>query len=250
MTFYKSCIIYVICSLLIGNFCYGSKKNKPYKIIVIGDANAGRTGLINQLMKPENKPEYYVTTQPSDNNTYEYKSKNGVKYNFEIWDTASKTQYKSTNTIFFKNANGIMAVYDITNTSSFNNLKTLIDEALKITGAGTPMIIAANNSEQYEQKQISEDEGGALAKQYKNAGFKETSANDHENVVKAFGSLFDRVIEHYAEKPIVHTIVPHIVYNEKKKKKTCSCCPCRKEKKLGDEDEEQEIIDHNSLLGT
>ena len=126
MTFYKSCIIYVICSLLIGNFCYGSTGNKAYKIIVIGEGKVGKTRLITQLTQKTFDAEDYTPVH-KDKSLYEYECDNGTKYKFDIWDPLCPKPQASTNKIFCRQANGIMAVYDITNKSSFESLEEIIN---------------------------------------------------------------------------------------------------------------------------
>ncbi len=189
---------YILYSLLIGNFCYGSTVEKKYKIVLIGDSQVGKTSLITQLFDKKIPVESIATTS-SDKRTYEYKVKDGVKYNFDIWDTIGQEQYKTANKIFCKNANGIMAVYDIINRQSFKHLESIINSVLEITGKDTPVMIVANKSDLFESQEVDQQNGENLAKKY-HGEFCKTSATTLNDTYPAFEKLFDIVIEDVKQK--------------------------------------------------
>lgn len=189
---------YILYSLLIGNFCYGSTGNKAYKIIVIGEKQVGKTSLITQLFDKEFQMESIATTS-LDKRTYEYKVKDGVKYNFDIWDTIGQDKMISQNKIFHKNANGIMAVYNITDVNSFKHLENIINSALEITGKETPVMIVANKSDLFETQEVEQQNGENLAKKY-NGAFYVTSATTLNDTYPAFEKLFDIVMEDVKQK--------------------------------------------------
>ena len=189
---------YILYSLLIGNFCYGSTVEKKYKIIVIGEKQVGKTSLITQLFDKEFQMESIATTS-LDKRTYEYKVKDGVKYNFDIWDTIGQDKMTFQNKIFHKNANGIMAVYDITNMKSFEHLEDIINSALEITGKDTPVMIVANKSDLFDYQAVEHTNGENLAKKY-NGEFCATSATTYNDTYPAFEKLFDIVIEDVKQK--------------------------------------------------
>jgi Ras-related protein Rab-1A len=197
MTKFNVIYTYILYSLLIGNFCYGSTVDKKYKIVLIGDPAVGKTSLIRQATK-NIFGEDYISTINDNKTPHEYKDENGTKYNFDIWDTVGQIFYTTTNKIFCKNANGIMAVYSITDGESFKHLEDIINRALEITGEETPVMIVANKSDLFEDRVVENENGKDLAKKY-NGEFYATSATTYKNTYPAFEKLFDIVIEDVKE---------------------------------------------------
>jgi Ras-related protein Rab-6A len=74
-----------------------------------------------------------------------------------------------------------VVVYDITNKVSFSNVTKWIDDAKTIRGNDLLIILVANKIDQVEKRQVSLEEGQALAKEL-GVMFIETSAKAGINI--------------------------------------------------------------------
>lgn len=96
------------------------KKDIPsFKMIVIGDAQIGKSSLLfrfvhHRFPKISNTTlgaSFYCKHDPSHN------------ININMWDTAGQERFRSIIPIYLKNINLVLFVYDITSRESFNHLK-------------------------------------------------------------------------------------------------------------------------------
>ena len=98
----------------------------PFKCVVLGDANVGKTTLIQRFIT--NKfVELSAPTQGQDffSKTVHVKSGSGQinKLRLQIWDTAGGEKFRSLTKMYFKNAKAIILCYDSTDLSSFEALQ-------------------------------------------------------------------------------------------------------------------------------
>ena len=94
------------------------------KIVVIGDANVGKTNIIRRIIGEDFREmeatigvEFmYINLKNID------KDDPNKTMSIQIWDTSGAERYKAITTTHIRGADGAYIVYDISNESSFNHL--------------------------------------------------------------------------------------------------------------------------------
>ena len=170
--------------------------NKPeieLSIIVVGDANIGKTCLVNQLV---NKyfDEWSEATISTD--IYHYKMEfDHCIVNLTLRDTCGQEQYRSLVSQFFRETHGAVIVYDITSRQSFEIIQDWIVDIHSYCPSGTKMIIVGNKIDlEMENREISFEEGKRYAEE-QGYPFFETSAKMNVRVENAFRTLVESILQ-------------------------------------------------------
>lgn len=115
---------------------------------------------------------------------------------FEIWDTAGQERYRSLAPIYYRGACGALVMYDITSSESLKRAQTWIKE-LRANADPTLITILVGNKKDLESlRQVSYEDGRALAAEEEVAGFFETSAKDNYNIQEVFADLAVKLLDH------------------------------------------------------
>jgi Ras family protein len=122
---------------------------------------------------------YYPTIEATFTKSIKYK---GRSYTCDIIDTAGQDEYSILNSKHAIGIHGYVLVYSIASRNSFEMVQTVYDKILNYTGTEhVPCVVVGQKSDLHVQRQVSEEEGKALAKQLKSA-WTETSARHDVNV--------------------------------------------------------------------
>jgi len=95
----------------------------PYKIILIGKMNVGKTCLLTQYMH-KSLPKNTAPTIGVEFTTQNVNLRNGGTVKAQIWDTSG--QERSICGIHYKKALGALIVYDVTSRETFEGLDVWI----------------------------------------------------------------------------------------------------------------------------
>ena len=109
-----------------------------------------------------------------------------------IYDTCGQEKYYSINESYYKKADAILLVYDISSKNSFIKLKEYFIPKIKENcQKNIPIILLGNKTDLEESRQVTNEEGIALAlqEQYE---FQESSCIRNINVANAFEALVER----------------------------------------------------------
>ena len=97
-----------------------------YKIILLGETNAGKTTLFNKFTLDKNSYNYISTiTVDNETKTIEYKNK---KYSITLYDTAGQERFRSITQAYYHMADGFFIMFDITDEKSLLAVKNWINE--------------------------------------------------------------------------------------------------------------------------
>ena len=164
---------------------------KNIKILIIGDADTGKTC----ILKAYTQNEYDYNTQSTIGVNYLNKivDYDGYELNLELWDTAGQERFQSLTKLYFNGAQGCLIVYDITNEESFNNLDKWLAKA-KESCPDIPIILIGNKSDLKEERKVDKQNGEDYAKK-NNLAFFETSAKENINIKEAFKRLVGEIVE-------------------------------------------------------
>ena len=135
------------------------------KVVLLGDSEADKTGLINNFIYHKYDPDRNASLSAQYvSKTIEFPdSGNSIK--FDIWDTPGQEKFRSIPQIFYMDAKAIILVYDITSRNSFESIKNTWYEEVKKNCKQNPILaVVANKAELYESQMVSHDEGAEFAK--------------------------------------------------------------------------------------
>ncbi|EKG02711.1 small G-protein, putative [Trypanosoma cruzi] len=175
------------------------------KIVLLGESAVGKSSIALRFARNEFCPNQETTVGAaflsrtvsvpnSSSSTQDSTAFGAVKY--EIWDTAGQERYRSLAPIYYRGACGALVVYDITSVDSLKKAQTWLRE-LRANADPTLAIFLLGNKKDLESlRQVSHDDGKALAQEEGVNGFFETSAKENENIELVFVELARTLLEH------------------------------------------------------
>lgn len=163
-----------------------------HKVVLIGDANVGKTSLLNKLINNYYNKDYSPTV--GTNFSVWTSSRKSDSISLQIWDTAGEEKYKSLGTIFYRNADAALLIYSQSDPNSAKNLESWLDCFRKVAGDDTCVTVIANKSDlkKTDQKEIKE-----WASKHE-LPFYETSACTGEGVIDAFNAVANTIGKKFA----------------------------------------------------
>merc|ERR1711990_832349 len=125
----------------------GEVREYLYKVLVVGDANTGKTSIIKRFVHGIFSNNYKATIGVDfalkvlewDDNTI---------VRLQLWDIAGQERFGNMTRVYYKEALGAIVVFDITSMKSFEAVqrwKNDIDEKVKLAdGKPIPVVLLAN----------------------------------------------------------------------------------------------------------
>ena len=196
---------------------------RPFKILIIGDSNVGKTSILLQYTSNFFQETHIATIG------VEFKLKeitlDNIEYKLNIWDTAGQERFKAITKSFFKAADGIIFVYDITKKTSFTNIKNWFQDAESKTN-DFKSIIVGNKIDLNDERTVTPEEGQNFANK-KNCPFFESSAKDKINIDEIFLTLLKEILKN--KKDVIDSKIKEeektiSLDNNNIQKKTKKCC--------------------------
>lgn len=180
--------------------------NNLYKILIVGDANAGKTAILDQFTN-KNFDGKYISTIGIDFNVKCITVDDDAVIKLQIWDTCGQERFKALTRSYYRNAQAIVIVYDITNLKSFDNAKQWIRETELYVDSDVLCVLVGNKSDLYEHRKVQYYDGHKLADE-KQIQFFETSAKYDNNIETLFDfiahKLYDTDKEKKQEQKTIH----------------------------------------------
>jgi small GTP-binding protein len=180
------------------------------RVVIIGEANVGKTSLLNQFIEHRfNDRE--MSTVGANFQVYSEEI-DGVEIGLQIWDTAGQEKFRSLSPIYFRKSRGALVVFDVTNEKSFAALEGWISMFTDVAGPDTKLVIVGNKCDLPHQS-ISMTHAREWA-QKKGLPFFETSAKTG----KGLGDPF-----RFLAKDLAAPQHPSPSYEMATNTKSCSC---------------------------
>ncbi|KAM9376673.1 ras and EF-hand domain-containing protein [Pholidichthys leucotaenia] len=157
-----------------------------YRLVLAGDAGAGKSSFLLRLTLNEFRPDIQTTLGVD----FQMKKLlvDGERTSLQIWDTAGQERFRSIARSYFRKAHGVLLLYDVTSENSFLNIRAWMDQIQDSTDEKIPMCVIGNKVDLREEHPgrscVSRLHGEQLARTY-GALFCETSAKEGTNVVEA-----------------------------------------------------------------
>ena len=162
---------------------YASSFNYDYllKYVIIGDANTGKTDILNKLIKNKNE-EITIGLEYSSISIIVRKK----IYKIQIWDTAGQERFRSILKAYYKGSDCAIFVYNINDRKSFENIQIYIKECQDLSNnKEISMVLVGNKFELVEKREVTCEEGKLLANKY-GIQFYEISCQTDENINEIF----------------------------------------------------------------
>ncbi len=164
------------------------KKEKFFKLIILGDSGVGKTTLVTQFVKKQYSADYRPTLGISITTTKYYIQ--GFKdslIRFIIYDLAGQEFFSRVRHIYYSNTQAVFIVYDVTRRETFERVDYWYNDA-KIEIGEIPFVLIGNKIDLEDKRQVSTEEGEKKAAELK-CSFIETSAKENINVQDTFKIL-------------------------------------------------------------
>ncbi|KAK4548859.1 Ras GTPase [Oleoguttula mirabilis] len=191
-----------------------------YKLVVLGDGGVGKTALTIQLCLNH----FVETYDPTIEDSYRKQVQiDGQSCMLEVLDTAGQEEYTALRDQWIRDGEGFVLVYSISSRSSFTRIQKFhhqIQRVKESAAAGSPtypgsplsqtmgsstfgpapVMLVGNKCDRVTEREVSTQEGSALAKQL-NCDFVEASAKNCVNVEKAFYDVVRQLRRQRASAP-------------------------------------------------
>jgi len=166
-----------------------------YKVVLVGDADVGKTFLSSQYTRSE------LPSHPHHTIGVEFATKTvplefGGTVKAQIWDTAGQERYRAFTSAHYRNAMGALLVYDITQEKTFQNINRWAEELRAHALPDIVIMLVGNKSDLVEESPEKREVLMETAQQMASAGgmlFIETSAVNGVKVNEAFELLLKEI---------------------------------------------------------
>ncbi|KAJ1971028.1 hypothetical protein H4R35_005510 [Dimargaris xerosporica] len=175
-----------------------------FKILVVGDAGAGKTSIIKRYVE-DDFANNYKTTIGVDFAIKPMAWDEDTIVRLQLWDIAGQERYSSLTRVYYKEAIGALVVYDVTNPGSFEavqkwkqdlDAKVILPDTMG--GGPIPAVLLANKCDlashsNYAPPQ-SLDALDTLCQDYHFAAWFPTSAKENSNLDEAIRHLVSAIL--------------------------------------------------------
>ncbi|MED6276122.1 Ras- protein Rap-2a [Characodon lateralis] len=159
---------------------------REYKVVVLGSGGVGKSALTVQFVTGSFIEKYDPTIEDFYRKEIEVDSSPSV---LEILDTAGTEQFASMRDLYIKNGQGFILVYSLVNQQSFQDIKPMRDQIIRVKRyERVPMILVGNKVDLEGEREVSSGEGKALAQDW-SCPFMETSAKNKTSVDELFAEI-------------------------------------------------------------
>lgn len=162
------------------------KREKPNKIVIIGDSNVGKTCLIDRYCDDK-----FTESQPTIGALHKIKTINDIQ--LDIWDTAGQERFKSMIPMYYKGAKAIIVAFDITSLASFDGAKKWMQE-IDSTTSNILIVLLANKIDLVEKRVVTAEQARTYADD-KKIPYYETSAKENLNIKEVFEFIANKIKE-------------------------------------------------------
>lgn len=162
---------------------------REFKVVVLGPGGVGKSALTVQFISGKFVERYDPTVEDFYRKEIEV---DGDPAYLEILDTAGTEQFASMRDLYIKNGQGFLIVYSLTSRQSFQDVKLIREQIIRVKGNDmVPIVLAANKCDISEmQREVTTMEGFDLATQWR-IPYIETSAKNSAIV----NTLFTEIVK-------------------------------------------------------
>lgn len=173
------------------------QRNCIIKIVVVGNANAGKTSIIKRYCYNEMTKNYKATI--GTDFAVKTITINNVTVMIQFWDIAGQERFGTMTNHYYRDAHGALIVFDMTDPASFQGVvkwRDDIDRKMQPTPNVPTLVLANKNDMKGKCPTIPDNEISELVSRYENfIGWKNTSAITQENIHESVALLIEKILE-------------------------------------------------------
>ena len=190
-------------------------------IMLLGNTEVGKTTFLQQYIKKTFK-EVGMMTVGVDLETIDIIIDNKKKVKTKIWDTAGQEKYQAIFRAHYQKADGMILMYSVIERFSFDKIQDWINSIKESSREGITIFLISNKNDYPEkQKEVTSEEGKALAKQL-SLPFYEITSKDYSQVAQVMHDIVKEVVN--KDEDGLFRVEPLVLTKEKvKEKKKCNC---------------------------
>ncbi|NVM44103.1 MAG: GTP-binding protein [Candidatus Lokiarchaeota archaeon] len=167
-----------------------------FTVLLLGDPSSGKEEFVHRYISPffldESKltigVDFYTKTQECI----------GKKVKLQFWVFGGEERFRFLLHQYCKGKNGAIIMYDITNRQSLDHLPDWT-QIIREQSGEIPIILIGNKLDLEKSREVSKEEGIAIAKKYNLSAYTELSSKTGQNVEKTFTVLTEILIESYSK---------------------------------------------------
>lgn len=169
-----------------------SKKMEKYervvKIIIVGDAGAGKSALLHTFCTKKFDGHNKLSTIGIDFKIG-FENIDGANIKFQFWDTGGQERFRNICKSYYRGAHGIMLVFDLTDFSSLQRVHEWIRSIDNVIGdKNYKLLLVGNKCEDTRNIYITDNDIQKVVTQF-NIEYMQVSAKTTFNVDKSFKIL-------------------------------------------------------------
>ena len=190
-------------------------------IMLLGNTEVGKTTFLQQYITKTFK-EVGMMTVGVDSETIDIIIDNKKKVKTKIWDTAGQEKYQAIFRAHYQKADGMILMYSVIERFSFDKIQDWINSIKESSREGITIFLISNKNDYPEkQKEVTSEEGKALAKQL-SLPFYEITSKDYSQVAQVMHDIVKEVVN--KDEDGLFRVEPLVLTKEKvKEKKKCNC---------------------------
>lgn len=159
---------------------------REFKVVVLGSGGVGKSALTVQFVSGMFMEKYDPTIEDFYRKEIEVDSAPCV---LEILDTAGTEQFASLRDLYIKNGQGFVVVYSITSHQTFQDIKNMKEQIMRVKNTErVPILLVGNKVDLENQREVTTNEGMGLAQLW-GCPFMEASARNKCNVNEVFAEI-------------------------------------------------------------
>lgn len=164
-----------------------------FKIVIIGDANVGKTSLANSYVNNAKLNPNRASTVAVDFYTKKIEYA-GRQIKLMIWDTAGQERFRAITKTFYRDSIGALVCFSLINRKSFENLKQFIDELLEHSKLDTKIVLVGTFADMIDKRVVSQEEINSFIDTY-GTSYVEISSKTGLNVSDVFLTLVSEIVQ-------------------------------------------------------
>lgn len=151
----------------------GAGQPREYKLVMLGAGGVGKSAMTMQFIS-HRFPEDH---DPTIEDAYKIRIRiDDEPANLDILDTAGQAEFTAMRDQYMRAGEGFIICYSITDRRSFHEVREFKQLIYRVRRTDdTPVVLVGNKSDLTQLRQVSKEEGSALAREF-NCPFFETSA--------------------------------------------------------------------------
>jgi small GTP-binding protein len=171
-----------------------------YKVLLVGEANVGKSSLIRRLIL-DDFDEQYCATIGVDLSAVAINIDPVTPVILTVIDLGGQSEFSSLRTQYYKGAHYVVLVYDITKRDSFEKMhfwyEGLMEHLSSSESSNLPGVVCANKIDLEASREVTATDGRIYADSL-NWPYRETSAKSGLNVQESFVEIAKTL---YSQKP-------------------------------------------------